>query len=109
MGRGIMSKPGTIGNIAVTCFILVQLLDWLATFQGLTLFGTSIEANPLLRSLMERYDIVLVLTSAKLFATLAGSFLHFANRHLLVATLTVFYMVFSILPWIDLFSLHSIF
>jgi len=104
-----MSRPGTIGNIAVTCFILVQLLDWLATFQGLTLFGTSIEANPLLRSLMERYDIVLVLTSAKLFATLARSFLHFANRHFLVATLTVFYMVFSILPWIDLFSLHSIF
>jgi hypothetical protein len=46
MGRGIMSKQGTIGNVAVTCFILVQLLDWLATYQGLTLFGTSIEANP---------------------------------------------------------------
>jgi Domain of unknown function (DUF5658) len=104
-----MSKHRIIGNVAVTCFILVQLLDWMATYQGLTLFGTSIEANPLLRSLMERYDIILVLTSAKLFATLAGSLLHLANRHLLVATLTVLCTVFSILPWINLFTLHPIF
>jgi hypothetical protein len=109
MDRGIVGKQRTIGNVAVTCFILVQLLDWLATYQGLTLFGTSIEANPLLRSLMERYDIILVLTSAKLFATLAASFLHLATRHFLVATLTVFYTVFSIVPWINLFTLHPIF
>ena len=54
-----MNTRKLLGNIAVTCFILVQLADWLATYQGLIRFGTEIEGNPLLRFLMERYDIVL--------------------------------------------------
>lgn len=94
-----------LGNVAVTCFIVVQLIDWIATYQGLTLFGTSVEANPLLRFLMERYDIIMVLTTSKLFATMAGSFLHFANRHSMVAALTLVYMMFAIVPWMKLFSL----
>ena len=91
-----------IGDFIVTCFILVQLVDWLATCHGVTLFGTSIEANPMLRFLMEKYDIILVLTAAKLSATVAASFLHFFERHLMVAVLTLFYTVFAIVPWINL-------
>lgn len=94
-----MNKRKLLGNIAVTCFILVQLADWLATYQGLILFGTEIEGNPLLRFLMERYDIVLALTSAKLAATIAGSFLHLFNRHLEVASLTLIYTCFGLIPW----------
>jgi len=97
-----------IGNLAVTCFILVQFVDWIATSQGLALFGTSVEANPLLRFLMERYDIILVLTTSKLFAMIAGSFLHFLNRHSLVATLTLLYTLFAIVPWMNLLTLHPI-
>ena len=97
------------GNIAVTCFILVQLADWLATYQGLILFGTEIEGNPLLRFLMERYDIVLALTSAKLAATLAGSFLHLFNRHLEVASLTFIYTCFALIPWSRAFNLSFAF
>jgi hypothetical protein len=95
-----------LGNLAVTCFILVQLIDWIATYQGLALFGTSVEANPLLRFLMERYDIILVLTTSKLFATVAGSFLHLLNRHSAVAALTLFYALFAIVPWMKLFTLY---
>jgi hypothetical protein len=98
-----------IGNIIVICFILVQLLDWLATFHGVILFGTAIEANPLLRFLMEKYDIILVLTAAKLSATLAASFLHYFERHLMVATLTLFYTLFALLPWIKVLGIHPIF
>lgn len=94
-----MNTRKLLGNIAVTCFILVQLADWLATYQGLLLFGTEIEGNPLLRFLMERYDIVLALTSAKVVATIAGSFLHLFNRHLEVAGLTLIYTCFALLPW----------
>jgi hypothetical protein len=95
-----------LGNVAVTCFIVVQLIDWIATSQGLALFGTSVEANPLLRFLMERYDIITVLTTSKLFATMAGSFLHFLNRHSMVAALTLLYTLFAIIPWMKLLALY---
>jgi len=98
-----------LGNIAVTCFIVVQMVDWIATYQGLTLFGTSVEANPLLRFLMERYDIITVLTTSKLFATMAGSLLHFLNRHSMVAALTLLYTLFAIVPWMKLLELYPIY
>lgn len=98
-----------IGDLIVICFIIVQLLDWLATFHGITLFGTSIEANPLLRFLMEKYDIILVLTAAKLSATIAASLLHYFNRHLMVAALTIFYTVFAIIPWIKVLGVYPVF
>ena len=104
-----MRAQKIIGNISVTCFIIVQLLDWLATFHGLALFGTSVEANPLLRTLMERYDIILVLTAAKVIATIAGSLLHFFQRHLAVAGLTLVYTIFALLPWLKVLSLAPVF
>ncbi len=104
-----MDRQRILGNIAVTCFIVIQLLDWLMTFHGVTLFGTSIEANPFLRALMDRYDIVLVLTFAKLSATVAGSFLHFVNRHLTVALLTLLYTIFAVLPWLKVLALNPTF
>jgi Domain of unknown function (DUF5658) len=97
------------GNIAVTCFITMQVADWIATYQGVILFGTEIEANPLLRFLMERYDIILTLTSAKLAATSAGLLLHLLNRHLAVASLTLLYTVFGFVPWLRALSLMPIF
>ena len=100
-----MKKGRIIGDVIVTCFITVQLLDWMATCNGIILFGTSIESNPLLRFLMERYDIILVLTTVKLFATLAGSLLHFVQRHMIVAFLTLFYLFFAIFPWLKVLPL----
>lgn len=104
-----MNTRKLLGNIAVTCFIIVQLADWLATYHGLVRFGTEIEANPLLRFLMERYDIVLALTGAKLAATIAGSFLHLFNRHLEVASLTLIYTFFALVPWSRALNLHHFF
>ena len=94
-----MNTRKLLGNIAVTCFIIVQLADWLATYHGLLLFGTEIEANPLLRFFMERYDIILALTSAKVAATVAGSLLHLLNRHIEVASLTLIYTWLALVPW----------
>ena len=94
-----MNARKLAGNVAVTCFIIVQLADWLATYNGLITFGTEIEANPLLRFFMERYDIILALTSAKVAATSAGFLLHLLNRHVEVASLTLLYTWFALLPW----------
>jgi hypothetical protein len=92
------------GNIAVTCFITMQVADWIATCQGVILFGTEIEANPLLRFLMERFDIILTLTSAKVAATGAGFLLHLLGRHLEVAILTLLYTMFGLIPWLRALS-----
>ena len=104
-----MDSRKLLGNIAVTCFIIVQLADWLATYDGLVLFGTEIEANPLLRFFMERYDIILSLTSAKVAATIAGFFLHLFNRHWEVASLTLIYTLLALVPWSNALSLHRAF
>ncbi|MEW5975358.1 MAG: DUF5658 family protein [Acidobacteriota bacterium] len=103
-----MSHQTLLGNFTVVAFILVQFLDGMATYLGLTQFGTSIEANPILRSLMDHYDIVLVLTSAKLFATIAGAVLHLLQFHLLVAALTALYILLAIVPWLEVLSLHCL-
>ncbi|MCI0620198.1 MAG: DUF5658 family protein [Acidobacteria bacterium] len=104
-----MTRRKLLGNIAVTCFIIVQLADWVATYHGLIRFGTEIEANPLLRFLMERYDIIFALTSAKVTATIAGLFLHLFNRHLEVASLTLIYTWLALIPWSRTLSLQQAF
>ena len=100
-----MVRHRITGDILVTCFLVVQLIDWFVTWEGVRLFGLSFEANPILRSLMMRYDIVLVLTIAKVVAGAAGSYLHILNRHATVGFLTAFYTLFAILPWIEVLSL----
>jgi hypothetical protein len=96
-----MLRERITGDVVITCFIIVQLMDWVATCHGVILFGTSIESNPLLRFMMERYDIILVLTVVKILATMAGSLLHFVRRHMAVALLTLFYLLFAIFPWLQ--------
>jgi len=97
------------GDFVVISFIVVQFLDWGATYQGIALFGLAIERNTLLRFLMERYDIILVLTLAKLSATVGGSVLHYIHRHAIVALLTLFYIVFAIFPWFKLLVYYPFF
>ncbi len=109
MQRGPTMRQRFWGNIAVICFIIAQLVDWFLTYQGITLFGTEAEANPILRFLMERYDIVLSLTGAKLAATAAGGLLHLFNRHYEVAIVTIVYAGFAITPWFKVLSTSSLF
>lgn len=104
-----MKTERIAGNLAVICFIVAQFLDWMATYHGVTLFGTDIEANPILRFLMERYDIILTLTSAKVAATIAGSLLHLLNRHLELASLTLLYTLLALVPWLKALSLTPVF
>lgn len=104
-----MRSRGFLGNIVVVCFMVTQLTDWFATYQGVTLFGTEVEANPVLRFLMERYDIILSLTGAKLAATAAGAFLHLFNRHFEVTLLTLVYTWFALVPWFRALVLQPVF
>jgi hypothetical protein len=93
-----------IGNLVFLCFILTQLVDGIATLHGVSLSGTSIEGNPLLRFLMERYDPGLVIIAAKSVTVSLGLWLYTTDRYYALATTTVFYLLFAVLPWILVLS-----
>ena len=94
----------TLGLILTT----LQLLDGVLTGIGVHLFGTSIEANYLLRFLMEHIGAVPALLFTKLLAVVVIVALCFAAQQVkwlataFKATI-VYYVVLAIIPWAYIF------
>jgi hypothetical protein len=91
------------GDVAVVGFLLVQVLDGIFTYLGVTIWGLHIEANPIISSAVEYAGLGHAVVGAKLAAILFGILLHVRRVHSLVALLTAFYLVVAILPWALLF------
>ncbi|HKT79615.1 MAG TPA: hypothetical protein VJP86_05315, partial [Vicinamibacterales bacterium] len=91
------------GNLAVIGFFLVQFLDGGLTYLGVSIWGPSIEANPLLASAITHAGLATSLTAAKSVAIAFGIVLHLYRVHTLVAVLTIFYIAAAIVPWTALF------
>lgn len=91
------------GDLAVIGFVIVQSLDGVFTYLGLSIWGTAIEANPLISSAVAVVGPAAGLTGAKLVAIGLGGLLHLRRVHNLVAVLTVIYTAAAILPWTALF------
>jgi uncharacterized membrane protein len=88
--------------------VLLQVLDALLTYRGLSIFGLEIEANPLIRILIERLGSFFGLLLVKSIAVLAVFYLWSLRERVLwipVATkfLSAYYVFFAILPWTYLF------
>jgi len=94
------------GDIAVVSFLVVQTLDGIFTYLGVSIWGPGIEANPLISSAVATAGLVPGLTGAKLVAVGLGMALHLQRVHNLVAALTAIYFAAAILPWTALFFLH---
>jgi hypothetical protein len=90
------------GNWAIVLFLVMQGLDGVFTYVGLTVYGPSIEANPLLGWLMHAFGPGPALAGAKLTAAGLGIILHLVAVHRAVALLTVLYACAAILPWTHL-------
>jgi uncharacterized membrane protein len=90
------------GNWAIILFLVAQALDGVFTYVGLTVYGPSIEANPLLAWLMHSFGAGPALAGAKLTAAGLGIILHLVAVHRAVALLTVLYACAAILPWTHL-------
>jgi hypothetical protein len=90
------------GNIAVILFLVAQACDGVLTYVGVSLYGVSIEGNPLLGWLMGTMGEGPALAAAKMTAGGLGIALHLAAVHRLVAALTGFYFVMAIVPWIGI-------
>ena len=100
--RRLPSNP-TFGDIAVVGFLVVQCLDGIFTYLGVSMWGPGIEANPLLSSAMALAGPGTALAGAKLVAVFFGMLLHLRRVHRLVFLLTAFYFAVAILPWAALF------
>jgi hypothetical protein len=91
------------GDYAVLCFLVVQCLDGVLTYLGVSIWGPGIEANPLVSSAVQVAGLGTGLAAVKLFAVSLGIVLHLRRVHNLVALLTLIYVGLAILPWTALF------
>lgn len=94
------------GNWAIILFLVMQGLDGVFTYVGLSVYGPSIEANPLLGWLMHAFGTGPALAGAKLTAAGLGIILHLVAVHRAVALLTVLYACAAILPWTHILFLQ---
>ena len=91
------------GDVMVVGFVLVQLFDGVFTYLGVSIWGPSIEANPLVSSAVAVMGLLTGLATVKLFAVGLGILLHLRRVHNLVAFLTFVYVAVAILPWTAMF------
>lgn len=97
------SRDSVFGDAVVLAFLLVQLLDGIFTYLGVTIWGPGIEGNPLISSAVSVAGLGAGLAIAKLVAVGFGIVLHLRRVHNLVALLTAVYVCAAILPWTALF------
>lgn len=95
------------GNVAVIAFFVVQGLDGVFTYLGITTWGPTVEANPIISSAVAVAGPCGGLVVAKLMAAACGIVLHLRRVHAVVAVLTAFYVAVAVLPWTALFLLAS--
>jgi len=95
------------GNAAVIGFLLVQCLDGIFTYLGVSMWGPGIEANPLVSSAVAVAGLGVGLAGTKLVAAGFGILLHLRGVHGLVALLTAVYVALAIVPWTAVFLLSS--
>ena len=90
----------------VVGFVLMQLCDGVFTYLGVSIWGPSIEANPLVRSAVAVMGLLTGLATVKLFAVGLGILLHLRRVHNLVALLNAIYLGVAIVPWTAIFIAH---
>ena len=88
------------GDIALVMFLLVQALDGVLTYVGVSTFGLRMEGNPFVGWLMSSMGEAAGLATAKLAAGSFGIALHLSAVHKTVALLAVFYVAVAVAPWV---------
>ena len=97
------TRDRRFGDIAVIVFMVVQALDGALTYLGIHMWGTSVEANPLIGAALSFGGVGTGLALAKLIAVGLGMVLHLRRVHGVVALLTAFYIAVAIVPWTLMF------
>ena len=91
-------KSSRFGNFAIVLFVILQVLDGVLTYRGLSL-GLAGEGNPLVRILISIFGLGFGLAVAKGMAAICGVLLYVHKVYSLIAVLDVIYIVLGIVPW----------
>ena len=102
VGTATASERSGFGDAAVLLFLIAQAGDGVLTYLGVTLYGSQIEGNPLIRWLMSTLGEGPALAAAKLAACAFGITLHVFAVHKTVALLTTFYFLLAVFPWLTI-------
>ena len=90
------------GDMIILAFLIVQGLDGVLTYLGVTLFGPQVEGNPLVAGLITGLGLGPGLALAKMTAAGFGIMLHLTQVHRMIAALTAVYLTLAVLPWAGL-------
>ncbi len=95
-----ISGPRSVfGDFAIVAFLVAQALDGIFSYVGLVQYGSHIEANPLISSVIPVLGQGGALATAKIVAATFGIVLHMRGVHRAVAALTLLYLAAAIVPW----------
>lgn len=81
-------------------FLMLQILDGLFTYWGISMLGVGVEANTLLVTSIGAVGAPRALLSAKLLACLCGYILYRTQFHRALAATTGLYLGTAIIPWL---------
>lgn len=94
-----LDKSVGFGNFALILFIILQVLDGVFTYRGLSL-GLAGEGNPLVRMMISFLGLGAGLAVAKVIGVGLGIILYQRRAYIAIAVLDAIYVIFGIVPWI---------
>jgi hypothetical protein len=86
-------------TIILASFIVIQALDGLLSYLGVSAHGLWLEGNPIVSWYAHQFGPGVAFAGAKLFAITCGGVLYLAGRHAWLAVLTVVHLVAAVVPW----------
>lgn len=102
--RATLPGSKTRGLAAVALFSAVQLADGVLTAEGVARFGLAMESNPVIAMSIAAVGAGATLSIAKMIAVGGAIGLHGCRCHLILALLTIFYVLVAVLPWTSLLA-----
>jgi hypothetical protein len=102
-GSAVATSSGvSFGRLTLVLFVLCQAIDGTLTYFAISLFGQTIEGNPILASWMTIAGAGPTLLVAKIGACACGIILYAHGTHRALASLTALYILIAVGPWIYL-------
>jgi hypothetical protein len=95
----VPAQRSVFGDVVLLVFLMAQCLDGVLTYVGVVTYGTTIEANPIIATMMAHFGHGFALMTAKTVAGLLGICLHLRQVHVAVAVLALFYVAVAVIPW----------
>jgi hypothetical protein len=100
VGTSSPTGRNAFGDVALLAFLLMQVLDGVLTYIGVSTYGLHMEGNPVIAWLMTAMGEGPALAAAKLTAGFFGVVLHASAVHTAVALLAGFYLIVAVVPWV---------